>query len=86
MEHASKSSSVAASGRIRWAGFFAIIVGFIAFVLAIGFEVRGFGGGLVMGAGIGAAAVGAYFWGYANGLRRADDERLNWLPSQDAQE
>ena len=61
----------------------AIIAGLVIVVLGIGFEWGGVGGGLAIGAGAGLAGVGAYFWGYANGLRRPIP-RGTWLPSRDA--
>lgn len=60
-----------------------VVVGFIAVLLSIGLEWRGFGGGFAVGAGIGAMLVGAYFWGWTNGLRRPASA-ARWLPSEDA--
>ena len=81
-----KTSLIDASARVRKTSIIAMIIGLVAFIVAIGLDARGFGGGLILGAAVGAVVVGGYFWGYANGLRRGGDERVSWLPSQDAQE
>lgn len=58
------------------------IAGIAVFLLAIGFEWGGFGGGMAMGAGIGLALAATFFWGYATGLR-APGIRAQWRPSDD---
>ncbi|MFG6502675.1 hypothetical protein [Microbacterium sp. P05] len=60
----------------------AIAVGASLLLLALVLDWEGFWGGAVMGAGIAVGIVGAYFWGYANGLRRSGG-RTVWLPSDD---
>jgi len=60
-----------------------MLVGFVAVMLSLGCEWHGFGGGFAVGAGIGAMLVGAYFWGWTNGLRRPA-QPSRWLPSEDA--
>ncbi len=61
-----------------------MLAGVVLVVLAIGFEWSGFVGGLGIGVGVGVGVVGAYLWGYANGLRKPVT-RGAWLPSRDAQ-
>ncbi|MCR2762313.1 hypothetical protein NQ152_02195 [Microbacterium sp. zg.B48] len=70
-------------GRIVVWAIAAIIAGAALLLVAIVLEWSGFWGGLVQGGGIGLMAVGAYFWGFGNGIRRAGP-RASWLPSQDA--
>ncbi|PQZ59136.1 MULTISPECIES: hypothetical protein [unclassified Microbacterium] len=57
-----------------------LAVGAAALLLSIGFDLRGFGGGLAQGTGIGAMLVGTYLWGFGNGARRT--HRRQWLPSR----
>ena len=70
--------------RIIGAAIGAVVVGGIIVLLGVGFEWGGIGGGFAIGAGVGLALVGTYFWGYANGLRRPVS-RATWLPSRDVQ-
>lgn len=64
-----------------------IVAGGIVVFLGIGLDWGGFVGGMALGAGVGSVIVGAYFWGYANGLRRtatrASADPASWLPSRD---
>ncbi|MFB7893840.1 hypothetical protein ACFC1I_16695 [Microbacterium sp. NPDC056044] len=78
----STSRGSATPGRIVTVAIVSIVLGLGLVVLSIGFDWEGFGGGAVIGVGIGFAAVGMYFWGYANGLRRPSS-RGTWLPSRD---
>lgn len=52
-------------------GIALLATGAATLLLSIGFDLRGFGGGFVQGAGIGAMLVGTYLWGFGNGIRRA---------------
>lgn len=76
-----------AFGRIIGAAIASMVVGGIAVFLGIGLDWGGFSGGLALGGGVGLVVVGAYFWGYANGLRRtatrASADFPSWLPSRD---
>jgi len=78
------SRAAAAIGRIKWVAIVGLLAGAVLLVVALGFEWRGFAGGAVQGAGIGMMAVGAYFWGYGNGIGRAEPQAA-WLPSRDDQ-
>lgn len=77
----------AASVRIVGAAIASMVVGSITVFLGIGLDWGGLGGGLALGGGIGLVVVGAYFWGFANGLRRtatrASTDPSSWLPSRD---
>ncbi|MFF2369670.1 hypothetical protein [Agromyces sp. NPDC058110] len=77
------SASVVAVRRITVASIVAIAIGAIVAILGIGLDWQGFLGGMALGAGIGLVVVGAYFWGYANGVRRGGS-RAMWLPGRDA--
>lgn len=57
-----------------------LATGAVALLLAIGFDLHGFGGGLMQGTSVGTMLVGTYLWGFANGSRRA--QRRLWLPSR----
>ncbi|MCR2784335.1 MULTISPECIES: hypothetical protein [unclassified Microbacterium] len=81
MENLSNRAS-AAIGRVKWVAIVGMLLGAVLLILAIGLEWRGFWGGAVQGTGIGMIAVGAYFWGYGNGLGRAEPVAA-WLPSRD---
>ncbi|QAY60902.1 hypothetical protein ET475_13495 [Microbacterium protaetiae] len=59
-----------------------VAVGLIVVVLSAGFDWHGFAGGLALGAGIGTMLVGAYFWGWMNGLRRQGSS-ARWLPGEE---
>lgn len=61
-------------------GIVLLATGAAALLLSIGFDLRGFGGGLVQGASVGAMLVGTYLWGFGNGTRRT--QRRLWLPSR----
>lgn len=71
------------ASRVVIAAIIGIVVGLVLVIVSIGLDWRGFSGGMATGAGIGLMVVGAYFWGYANGLRRPVS-RGDWRPSQDA--
>jgi len=60
----------------------AMVVGAVILLVAVVNDAEGLAGGAVIGAAIGLLVVGAYFWGYANGLRRPEP-RGQWLPSED---
>ena len=68
--------------RIIGAAIAAVIVGGIIVFVGTGLDWGGFVGGLGLGAGSGLMLVGAYFWGYGNGLRRPL-ARAGWLPSRE---
>ncbi|MFC8681673.1 hypothetical protein ACFT30_09130 [Microbacterium ureisolvens] len=78
----STSRDSATPARLVGAAVTLIVIGFGLVFLSLGFDWEGFGGGAAIGVGIGLAAVGMYFWGYANGLRRPSS-RGTWLPSRD---
>lgn len=71
------------SRRIAIAALAAILVGGVIVFVGIGLDWGGFLGGLALGGGIGLVVVGAYFMGYAHGVRNPVSRRA-WLPSQDA--
>lgn len=76
-----------AFGRIIGGAIASMVVGGIIVFIGIGLDWGGLGGGFALGGGIGLVIVGAYFWGYANGLRRtalrASTSPESWLPSRD---
>ncbi|PRA80625.1 hypothetical protein [Microbacterium sp. MYb66] len=61
-------------------GLALLAAGALTLILSIGFDLDGFGGGLIQGAAVGGMLVGTYFWGFGNGFRRRD--RPQWLPSR----
>lgn len=71
--------------RLTGAAITAIVAGVAIVVLGVGFGWSGVGGGFALGAGVGLAGVGAYLWGYANGMSRPAT-RAGWLPSRDGRE
>ena len=71
--------------RLTGAAIAAIVTGVVIVILGVGFGWSGVGGGFALGAGVGLAGVGAYLWGYANGMRRPAT-RAGWLPSRDGRE
>lgn len=60
-----------------------LVSGAAVLLLSIGFDLRGFGGGFLQGAGIGAMLAGMYLWGFGNGSRRAPLPQ--WLPSRQSE-
>jgi hypothetical protein len=74
-----------ALGRVTAAAIALLVVGAVVVLVGTVLEWGGFWGGLALGAGIGLTLVGAYFWGFGNGVRRAGP-RAVWLPSQDGGE
>lgn len=76
-----------AFGRIIGGAIASMVVGGIIVILGIGLDWGGLVGGFAIGGGIGLVVVGAYFWGYANGLKRAatlaSTSPASWLPSRD---
>lgn len=79
----SRNASTVTSGMIGGA-IAGIVLGLILATLSIGFDWSGFPGGLAVGAGVGIALAGAFFWGLGVGLRRGN--RSMWLPSEGAVE
>ncbi|MBD7956889.1 hypothetical protein H9651_04515 [Microbacterium sp. Sa4CUA7] len=71
--------------RMKWIAIIGMAAGAVLLVLAVGFEWRGFWGGAVQGAGVAFIALGAYFWGFGNGIGRGAPAAV-WLPSQDRSE
>ncbi len=73
--------------RIIGAAIASVVVGGLIVVIGIGLDWGGFGGGLALGAGVGLVLVGAYFGGFAHGLRQAMTRVSaapgTWLPSRD---
>ncbi|MFG6445167.1 hypothetical protein ACFXP7_07515 [Microbacterium sp. P06] len=63
------------------------MVGVGAALLLVGtvLDFGGFWGGFALGGGVMLAVAGAYFSGYARGLRRAGSAAI-WLPSSSASE
>lgn len=59
-----------------------IVGGGVLFLVGVVLDWGGFWGGAAQGAAVALAVVGAYLWGYANGLRRAGSAAV-WLPSSD---
>lgn len=69
-------------GRVTVAAITLLVAGVLLFLLGIVLDWGGFVGGLGLGAGIALGLVGAYFWGYGNGIRRGG-VRASWLPSHE---
>ncbi|MDN3494586.1 hypothetical protein QL996_01480 [Planococcus sp. APC 4015] len=69
-------------GRVSIAAITLVIAGLVLFLLGIVLDWGGFVGGLGLGAGVALGLVGAYLWGYGNGIRRGG-VRASWLPSQE---
>lgn len=63
----------------------AVVLGLAVFIVGMGLDWHGFWGGVGQGLGLGAAGMGLYLWGYANGLRRGGP-RAAWRPSKDSSE
>lgn len=60
------------------------VVGIVLVIVSTGFGWHGFGGGLAIGAGVGLALFGMYYWGFGNGMRRggAQNGPKLWRPSE----
>ncbi|ANJ26670.1 hypothetical protein [Agromyces aureus] len=82
MNQSAKSDT--AVRRLAGASVTAIVLGAIVTLCGLVMDWGGFVGGMALGAGIGLVVVGAYLWGYANGIRRGGS-RATWLPSRDAE-
>lgn len=59
------------------------VAGVLLFLLGIVLDWGGFFGGFGLGAGIALGLGGAYFWGYADGIRRGGPQ-ASWLPSRES--
>lgn len=80
--NASAQSTTRGSTSVVVLAIVGMIIGLTLLILAIGLDWSGFAGGFAIGVGIGMTGVGAYIWGYRNGMRRPRVQDA-WLPSRD---
>jgi uncharacterized iron-regulated membrane protein len=81
MSISSGTHSSPAFGWLRALAIAGVIGGIVLLFLAVGMEWRGFWGGMLQGAGVGAALVSCYLLGYVHGIARRGVTRT-WLPSR----